>query len=205
MDDEDVDDEIPFNVGDIIKDRYTLVKNISNGENRAIFYAFDPQMKHVALKLELDNDAQTSVCIEAAIMKLLAGTSHFPKFYQFGSHMNYKFLAMEFMGSNLIDLVNYKKPYSFNLHSTLKFAKQAINALHNLHNKGVVHRDIKPGNFVIGNDQNTVGTFYLINFGMCKKLNDLDGVIKMPSSKGNFHGSLMYPSLNAHLHNELGR
>ncbi|KAA6351454.1 MAG: putative Tau-tubulin kinase 1, partial [Streblomastix strix] len=59
--------------------------------------------------------------------------------------------------------------------------------------------------FAIGNSQNNIGRFYLVDFGLCKKLNEHDGVIVKPQCKGCFRGSLTYASLNAHQQIELGR
>ncbi|KAA6392704.1 MAG: putative protein kinase [Streblomastix strix] len=134
---------------------------------------------HVAIKLEKDTEEQKSVCVEAAVLKIL--------------------------GPNMVELVNYKKPNKFSLHSMLKFGIQAIETLQIIHNKGFVHRDIKPGNFLIGNKRNTIGTFYLIDFSLCKKLNQKNGVIVKPTAKGSFRGSLMYASLNVHHHQDIGR
>ncbi|KAA6369012.1 MAG: putative Tau-tubulin kinase 2, partial [Streblomastix strix] len=192
-------------IGEIINDHYKLIRCIALGIDRMIFCAIDTQFKLVAIKFEKDAQYQTSVCIESAILKILANQIHIPQFFLYGQHKNYKFLAEEFLGPNMIDLVNYKKPYKFSLHSILKFGIQAIETLQVVHSKGFVHRDIKPGNFLIGNSQETSGTFYLTDFGTYKKIYEHDGVITKPTNKANFRGSLLYASLNAHNSVELGR
>jgi septum formation topological specificity factor MinE len=55
----------------LIKDRYTLIKKIINIDNKTIFVAVDKQNRLAVLKLEIDTGAETSVCIEAAILKIL--------------------------------------------------------------------------------------------------------------------------------------
>ncbi|KAA6397340.1 MAG: putative protein serine/threonine kinase [Streblomastix strix] len=164
-------------------------------------------MQQVAIKLEKDTEEQQpAVCIDAAILKLqFSEANRFPKFIEFGSYLNYKYLVMELLGPNMIELVNIKRPYKFSLCSTLKFGIQAIELLKTIHNKGFVHRDIKPGSFVIGNTKTSNGIFYLIDFGSCKKLYIQDGIITKPTSSGRFKGALMYASLNSHHHIELGR
>ncbi|KAA6378939.1 MAG: putative protein serine/threonine kinase [Streblomastix strix] len=179
-------------VGDIINDNYKIVRKISHGDFRPVFCAIDIKMRQVALMLEKDTDGDTEVCIRSAILKILANSNHIPKFYKYGSYKSYKFLAFQLLGPNMIDLVNYKKPYRFSLHSVLKFGIQAIETL-------------QIGNFLIGNTQETSGTFYLIGFGLCKKLNRKNDIIVKPTNKGRFRGSLKYASLNAHNLIELGR
>ncbi|KAA6399278.1 MAG: hypothetical protein EZS28_005202 [Streblomastix strix] len=192
-------------IGDNIKDRYKIVLKISQGEKRMIFCAIDQQMQQIAVKLEQDTDGQTTICIESAILKILANSNHIPRFFSYGQHKNCKFMAYELLGPNLIDLVNYKEPYKFSLHSVLKFGIQAIETLQIVHNKDFIHRNIKPGSFLIGNTQETFGTFYLIDFELCKKINKHHGVVTTPTNKANFRGTMMYASLNAHNLVELGR
>ncbi|KAA6367155.1 MAG: putative tau-tubulin kinase 1, partial [Streblomastix strix] len=96
-------------------------------------------------------------------------------------------------------------PCKFNLHELLKFGIQAVESLKELHKAGFVHRDVKPDNFVIGNQQNTTGFIYLIDFGLCKKLHKENGVIVKPLQISNFRGTLRYASPNAHKRIEFGR
>ncbi|KAA6368240.1 MAG: putative Casein kinase I [Streblomastix strix] len=131
-------------VGDIVNKHYKLIRQIYKGERGVIFCALDTSMNQVAIKFEKIAEEQPQICVESAILKLLAGTSCIPQFIHYGSYKNYKYLAMELIGPNLIDLVNYKRPYKFSLNSILKFGIQAIEALQVFHSKGFVHRDIKP-------------------------------------------------------------
>ncbi|KAA6391994.1 MAG: putative Tau-tubulin kinase 1 [Streblomastix strix] len=192
-------------VGDIIKDRYQLIQDISLEEKKMIFLALDQQMRQIVIKMENDSDEHAFICIESAILQVLTNSNHIPQFLSYGQHKNYKFMAYELLGPNMIDLVNYKKPFKFSLHSILKFGIQAIETLKIIHNQDFIHRDIKPGNFLIGNTQETFGTFYLIGFELCKKINRHCGVVATPTNKGKFRGAMIYTSLNAHNLVELGR
>ncbi|KAA6367191.1 MAG: putative Tau-tubulin kinase 1 [Streblomastix strix] len=121
---------------------------------------------------------------------------HFAKFYQCGTHKEYKFVAMELLGPSLIQLANRHHPCRFSLHELLKFGIQALDALRELHKAGFVHRDVKP---------NTIGIIYLIDFGLCKKIHKENGVIMKPMQPSSFRGTLRYASPNAHKRIELGR
>ncbi|KAA6376428.1 MAG: putative Tau-tubulin kinase 2 [Streblomastix strix] len=199
---------VPFKVGEIIKEQYTLVQQIGAGTYGAIFeaiYMNGAISKHVAIKFEQTMFNRPMLSIEVIVLKALSGNKHYAKYYQCGTHDNYKFVAMELLGPSLIDLANRKRPYRFCLHSILKFGVQAIEALEALHKAGFVHRDIKPSNFVIGGSIETSSRIYLIDFGLCKKLCIKDGIVVKPKMNGNFRGTFRYASLNAHRKRELGR
>ncbi|KAA6361631.1 MAG: hypothetical protein EZS28_042842 [Streblomastix strix] len=112
---------------------------------------------------------------------------------------------MELLGPSIIEVVNRQKPYKFTLSQVLQFGIQGIESLSSIHSHGFVHRDIKPGNFVIGNTVETSGIFYLIDFGLCKRLQYQDGVVIKPPQNGSFRGTLRYASIQAHKKEELGR
>ncbi|KAA6399388.1 MAG: putative Tau-tubulin kinase [Streblomastix strix] len=199
---------VPLQIGDVIKDRYTLLKQIGAGTYGAIYaalYRGNMVTRLVAIKFEKVTQKYSLQYNEVALMKLLAGSSHFAKFYRCGTHEGFKFVCMELLGPSLIQLVNRKRPYQLNLFQLLKFGVQAIKCLQELHKAGFVHRDVKPENFVIGNTKKTAGTIYLIDFGLCKRLPVVDGKIVKPTNKGSFRGTLRYASPNGHKLLELGR
>jgi serine/threonine protein kinase len=75
-----------------------------------------------------------------------------------------------------------------------------LDLLETIHSKGLVHRDIKPDNFLFGLDNK----LYLIDFGFCKSylMDDKHVSIKKTSS---LIGSINFASFYSHEHLELSR
>ena len=68
-----------------------------------------------------------------------------------------------------------------------------------MHSCWYVHRDIKPGNFVIGLGK-TINTIYLIDYGFSKKYKATrTGKHISYRDNKNFTGTVRYASLNTHL------
>ncbi|KAA6382731.1 MAG: putative Tau-tubulin kinase 1 [Streblomastix strix] len=199
--------EIPFKSGNVIKEIFTLQHKLGSGSYGVIFsaiYSSGPNQKHVAIKLEKILPQYTLQANEVLVMKTMKNSRHFAKFYHCGTHEGYKFVVMELLGPSLLQLANRQFPFIFSLPQLLKFGIQAIESLCDLHHAGFVHRDIKLDNFMIGNSQKTAGRIYLIDFGLCKRINQSQNIEKA-SKHSNFRGTLRYASPNAHRHLELGR
>ena len=63
----------------------------------------------------------------------------------------YSYVHKELLGLAIGQLWNSKKfKKHFNLKDTSMFAIQALDRLQFIHYKNIIHRDIKPNNFVIG-------------------------------------------------------
>ena len=69
----------------------------------------------------------------------------------------------------------------------------------------IIHRDIKPDNFLIGGNDQTKNTVYIIDFGLAKCYKSSDGE-HIPFRDGkNLTGTARYASLNTHLGYEQSR
>jgi serine/threonine protein kinase len=104
---------------------------------------------------------------------------------------------MELLGKNV---ANYKKTkQNFNMITSYIILIQMLNAIEALHNRGYIHRDIKPTNFVMaGRDSENETKVYMVDFGLAKIHLDKNSKPLPPRANTDFRGTLTYASLNAH-------
>jgi Tol biopolymer transport system component/predicted Ser/Thr protein kinase len=89
------------------------------------------------------------------------------------------YLVMELVEGETLTEVLGQRPRSspgMPLDETLRIARQIASALEAAHDKGVVHRDLKPGNIKVKAD----GTVKVLDFGLAK----IDGVLDGPHASG---------------------
>merc|ERR1712048_271516 len=72
---------------------------------------------------------------------------------------------------------------------------QAIEILKCLHKCGILHRDMKPDNMMIGSENGQ--TIYLVDFGLAKQFM-LDGCHVSPCKSNGLTGSARYCSMHVH-------
>lgn len=150
--------------------------------------------QEVAIKMMRARDDPRILEDEADIYKALSGGTGIPHVLWFGQECDYFCLVHELLGPSLEDLFNYCERI-FSLKTVLLLADQAIARIKYVHDKGYLHRDIKPDNFLMG-----VGTngniLYTIDFGLSKEYDD---VSRFRSLDGRcFGGTARYATLNNH-------
>uniref|UniRef100_A0A183E069 Protein kinase domain-containing protein n=1 Tax=Gongylonema pulchrum TaxID=637853 RepID=A0A183E069_9BILA len=85
-------------------------------------------------------------------------------------------------------------------------AVQTLSAIEELHQCGFISRDIKPGNFAVGNNEDCLGhIIFIFDFGLAKRF--LDRYSRVIPSRGvtGWRGTVRYASLNAHRKHDLSR
>jgi serine/threonine protein kinase len=137
---------------------------------------------------------------ESVIYQYLNNVEGVPFVKWFGKDEKNYYMVINLLGDSLQSVKNNS---TFSLTSVLQIGIQVILLLKTIHEKGLVHRDIKPDNFLLGlNSQRK--RIYIIDFGLCKSYitNDEHNPIKKTN---NLIGSLTYASINTHNCIELSR
>jgi len=148
---------------------YRIVGKLGLGGMGVVYDAEDQTLpRRVALKflseeLAGDEDATRRLRREAQIIALL-NHPHICTVYEIAEHEGRAFIAMERLdGRNLKAHMARKKLETGEI---LDIALQIAQALEAAHAKGIVHRDIKPGNIFIDEG----GRVKVLDFGLARRL-----------------------------------
>ena len=154
-------------------DRYEIVSRLGRGSMGEVFLAHDPNTdRRVALKLiaapaaeeEAGGDARTRFLLEARA----AGRLHHPGIvvlYDADTEAasGRPYLVMEWVaGRSLAAILRETKPLPWR--RAVEIAARVAAALAHAHERGIVHRDVKPANVLIGEDD----TVKVSDFGIAK-------------------------------------
>jgi len=186
----------------IIGNKYKLLEKIGEGSFGSIYKGENIRTKeYVAIKVEpIINDLKL-LKNESTIYQYLINNEGIPNVKWFGKDQINYYMVINLLGESLQSLKERKQTFSLKL--VLQVGIQIIYLLKMIHDKGIVHRDIKPDNFLLGlNNKNK--KIYLIDFGFCKTFLNDNKHIEIKKTK-NLIGSNNFASVNAHDFNELSR
>jgi serine/threonine protein kinase len=89
-------------------------------------------------------------------------------------------------------------PYKWYLVFVISHIFQQIKRIEKVHDERIIHRDIKPDNFLIGGNDSTKDSIFIIDFGLAKCYKNSDGQ-HIPYRDGkNLTGTARYASINTH-------
>ena len=188
------DDNDPL-IGTFLFHKYLLVKKLGQGSFGSIYSAKENNNWH-AIKFENKNKGQNLLENEAYIMHYLNGL-RIPSIKSFGYSGDYNVLIMELMGKSLEYLFENNPNKKMSIRCVCNLGYQMIEIMEEIHNKNIIHRDIKPDNFVMGRGDKSK-YLYLLDFGLSKKYRSSSTLKHYQLIKGKkLTGTARYASINA--------
>ncbi|MGE0711117.1 MAG: protein kinase [Planctomycetota bacterium] len=146
---------------------YTLVRELGRGGMGVVHEAQAPDGRRVALKLILDTELSSLEELlrfqrEARVSRLL-DHPNLVRVLDAGRAEGKPYLVLELVdGESLHDLVRREGPLP--PAEAVRIARELASALGALHGKGLLHRDVKPSNVLVG----AQGEVKLIDLGLVK-------------------------------------
>jgi len=134
---------------------------------------------------------------EACHLSVLQGVAAVPTLLAHGTVDGFSVIVMEMLGQSVWDLFAAAKG-RFSPLTVLLFADQMISRIEEVHSVGLVHRDIKPDNFLMGlNDK--AGVVHIADFGLATYFRDpiTHGHVQFRHGK-TLTGSARFASIKAH-------
>lgn len=173
-------------IGQMLDDRYELLEIIGEGGMAIVYKALCHRLnRYVAVKImreemATDEEFRRRFCAESQAVAMLSHPNIVAVYDV--SHSD----AMEYIVMELIDGITLKQYMdrrgALSWKETLHFSRQIAKALSHAHERGIVHRDIKPQNVMLLRD----GTIKVADFGIASLENELQ------ESNGQAIGSIHY-------------
>uniref|UniRef100_A0A8C0WEA9 Protein kinase domain-containing protein n=1 Tax=Castor canadensis TaxID=51338 RepID=A0A8C0WEA9_CASCN len=156
---------------------YSILKQIGSGGSSKVFQVLNEKKHIYAIKYvnleEADNQTIDSYRNEIAYLnKLQQHSDKIIRLYDYEITDQYIYMVME---CGNIDLNSWlKKKKSINPWERKSYWKNMLEAVHTIHQHGIVHSDLKPANFLIVD-----GMLKLIDFGIANQMQpDTTSIVK---------------------------
>ena len=186
----------------MLSNKYNIIQQLSEGSFGTIYKAENVRTgEFVAIKFESKKSNSKTLKNEAKIYQYLGKQNGISQLKWFGSEENYSYLVIDLLGTPLSKMIEYHN--SFSLKTTLILGMQIITRIKLLHEKYLLHRDIKPDNFLFGLETQT-NKLFLVDFGFAKRY-DYDGTHIHEKKINSLIGSPNFVSLNIHNNSEPSR
>ena len=178
----------------VVEGKYRILSKIGEGSFGKIFQGVNSHTDEtVAIKIEKSSESSL-LKNEAKIYKLLEDNPGIPKLRSFGKEGVFNYMVMDLLGKSLEDCrVNCGGTLS--LKTVLGLGVQMLRRIETIHDNGIIHRDIKPDNFLIKEGSNLVN---VIDFGLARRYTDKNGNHIKEETGRKLTGTARYASLNVH-------
>lgn len=180
--------------GDMIGD-YELIKFLNQGGMGAIYIVYHKETARMLVLKKIDGIAKDDLVVKHFIREINVHKSLLHKniirYIDSGIDNKFPYLIMEFANSaDLEDLLENSKG-KIPLRDSINYLIQSLEGLKFMHNKNLIHRDLKPGNILL-HKRNNEYIIKLTDFGLSKLYKNAAGTVL--TKVGDRKGSLLFMS-----------
>lgn len=192
---EQIDVEETQKMALVVEGKYRITSKLGEGSFGKIFKGVNANTgEEIAIKIEKSSE-NSLLKTEAKIYKLLGETLGIPSLRSYGCEGKFNYMVIDLLGKSLEEM-RQDCGGKLSLKTVLAIGIQLLKRLETIHNDGIIHRDIKPDNFLIKEDTNMV---YMIDFGLARRyVNKREQHIGLASGR-KLTGTARYASVNVHL------
>ena len=225
-----------YESGTRILDKYVLRERIGSGAFGEVWSADSASTGDpVAVKMErIHGNPAPTLQYESRVLQLLQGIPGIPRLRYFGckEEMNGIFMVTELLGTSLEALATshrldmhprvVKNPPPYHADFISDIGRQMLQRLKSVHARGMLHRDVKPDNFLFArtpaldlsrhavkqSQSVPIPLLHIIDFGMAKRIDRKEGQAQQAQQAHHgfpLIGSARYASVAAHRGDALGR
>ena len=157
-------------IGKVFNNRYQIIEKLGAGGTAIVFRAQDMLLNRmVTVKILREEYASNNEFVRRFRheAQAVASLSHnnIVSVYDVGFEENMHYIVMEFVeGESLKDYIKRKGPLKLN--EACNIISQLLAGLQHAHEHGIIHRDIKPHNILLGKDGRAKVTDFGIAVGM---------------------------------------
>lgn len=162
-------DQLPFELGEVIANRYVLERSIGNGSMGWVYFARDKLLNDLGIALKIlhhdlvrDNQATKRFLQEVELMHQVSHLN-VVRTFDIGASDKLFYFTMEFVSGEPFDYLDHQLLLDEKVLAQLIF--QICDGLAAIHDHDIIHRDLKPANVLVTKDLQVKIT----DFGVARK------------------------------------
>jgi len=177
-------------------DRYTIKRRIGLGGMGVVYLAEQSSpRREVAIKVIRPGLVTSELLKRFELEGAMLGRLQHPniaQIYEAGQYDDdigsWPYLAMEFIDG--VPLLDHVRKQTLDVHGRLEMFIQICEAVHHAHQRGVIHRDLKPGNILVDGS----GQPKILDFGVARATESDLQASTLHTGDGRLIGTLAYMS-----------
>ena len=152
------------------RNRYEIIRPVGQGGFGEVFRAKDTKIDRI-VAIKYNHDPGTTNLSEVQIAASLIGQDFVAIYDVITTNTNRLAIVMEWVDAPTLDAVLKKQSGPWSLRRVCKIMISLLEALKKVHDKGIVHNDLKPANLFLNDDD----TVRISDFGGATKIGEIGG------------------------------